>query len=432
MAPVTFASLLKRNAPFRWLWSGQIVSEMGNWFSFIAELSLARAMSGTAWAATGVTVSRLLPFCVLGPVAGAIADRYPRRAILIGADVARAVVSLGFFLVTTPERMWIAYLCCAVMAALTAFFDAAKNASLPNLARAEELLPATALMHATRFLQMTLGAALGGVTSDALGYKVAFAVNAVSFLVSAACVARIPEEKLHAEGHAGVERTRSPRVLAADLAAAFSLVRRSPLILGIVLLNFGWALGGGMISVIHDRFGGVIFAAPGRSGDRGVAVLYAAAGAGLWLGMVASRRVGVWVGRRERIGPFIGWATAAAAVVFAASGLMPNLWLMALLIAVNRLLLGVEFAIQETVLMNALPDAMRGKVFTIDRSIEVAVMAISAGIGGVLFAVLPPPAVPLIAGLLMVVPGIGWLLALGRGALFVPRGALGASAPAGD
>jgi MFS family permease len=432
MASVTFAALLRRNPRFRWLWLGQIVSEMGNWFNFIAELSLARALSGTVWAASGITIARLLPFCLLGPIAGAIADRFPRRTLLIGADLARAVVALGFFLVTTPDRMWLAYLCSALLAALTAFFEAAKNAALPNLARNEELLPATALMHATRFLQMTIGAALGGLASDAFGYRFAFAINAVSFVVSALCVAKIPEEALHADRASTEQPTaRSPRVLAADIREAFALVRASPLVLGIVLLDVGWALGGGMISVIHDRFGGVVFAEPGRSGDRGVATLYAAAGAGLWLGMIASRRVGLWAGSRDRIGPFIGWTTAAAGLLFAASGLMPTLWLMALVVALNRLLLSTEFAIQETVLMNALPDAMRGKVFTIDRSLEVAVMALSALLGGVLFSIFPAPIVTVAAGLLMVVPGVAWLLALGRGRLLVPRGALGVST-AGD
>ena len=115
-------------------------------------------------------------------------------------------------------------------------------------------------------------------------------------------------------------RPRSPRVLVGDLREALAFVRASPLVLGIVLLNVGWALGGGMISIIHDRFGGIIFAEPGRSGDRGVAILYTAAGAGLWLGMILSRRVGLWVGSRQRIGLFIGWTTATAGVLFAASG----------------------------------------------------------------------------------------------------------------
>jgi len=279
-------------------------------------------------------------------------------------------------------------------------------------------------MHATRFLQMTVGALLGGLASDAFGYRAAFALNAFSFVASAVFVATIPAGALVAGDRQGAQPPRSVASLAADLGEAFAFIRRNRLVLGLVALNVGWALGGGMITLIADRFGGLVFAADGHSGDRGVAILYAAAGAGLCLGMVAARRVGPWVGSRERLAPYIGWSIAAAGALFAVGGLMPGIWLMAAVWVLNRCVLSAEFAVQETVLMNALPDALRGKVFTIDRSLEVAVMALSAVLGGWLFGVLPPAAVAVIAGVLMALPGVVWLVVAGRGGVLVPRAAL--------
>lgn len=424
MSTVTFSRLLRTNARFRNLWGGQVVSELGTWFNFIAELGLVRALSGSAWAASLVVVAHLLPFCLIGPFAGAIADRFSRRWLMISADLARAVIALGFLFVTTPERLWIAYVCAAAISSLTAFFEGAKNAAMPNLARGDELLPANALMHATRFLQMTLGAVLGGWASYAFGYQTAFGLNAVSFVVSALFIARIPARAL-ASAAADAGGPRTFRGLAADLAEAFAFIRATPVVLGIVALNFGWALGGGMNQVIADRFGGIVFAEPGTSGDWGVGLLNAASGLGLMLGMVVARQVGSWVGARERVGPFMGWAVLVSGLIASFSGLMPSIWLMALLFVANRVILSAEYAVQETVLMTSLPDHLRGKVFTIDRSVELATMALSALIAGALFETIPAEAVPAIGGILMAVPGLVWLVAIQQGRLRVSRAALG-------
>ena len=425
MAPVTFSGLLRRNPRFRNLWAGQVISELGNWFNFIAELGLARSLSGSPWAATGIMVAHLVPFCVLGPIAGAVADKFSRRTLMIAADLARAAVAIGFVFVTKPELLPLAYVCAAIISALGAFFEAAKNAAMPNLAKGDELLTANSLMHATRFLQMTVGALLGGLASDAFGYQAAFALNAVSFIASAIFVWRIPAGALAEQDVAESERSgnRSARVLVSDLRDAFVFVRDNRLVFGLVALNVGWALGGGMMTLIADRFGGRVFAFEGRA-DLGVSILYAAAGFGLCLGMVLARRIGPWINARGRLAAYIGWSIAAAGLLFSFSSLMPSIWLMAAIWVLNRSVLSAEFAVQETVLMNALPDSLRGKVFTIDRSLEVATMSISAIVGGWLFGVMSPQGVVVVSGVLMALPGFVWLAAVMRGRLIVPRAAL--------
>ena len=74
MPTVTYAHLLRSNVPFRRLWLGQVVSELGTWFAFIAELGLVRALSGTALSASLIVAAHFLPYCIVGPFAGAIAD----------------------------------------------------------------------------------------------------------------------------------------------------------------------------------------------------------------------------------------------------------------------------------------------------------------------------------------------------------------------
>src|SRR5436190_6890157 len=197
MSTITYTQLLRGNRSFRRLWSGQVVSELGNWFNFIAALGLVRAVSVAAPEATAtMLVARLAPFALFAPLAGAFVDRWSRRTVMIVSDTARAVVALGFLLVGGVEDLWLAYTCSVVATLLAAFFEAAKNAATPNITGDQGLLAGNALMFSSRFLLMSLGAALGGWASGRFGYKSAFIINAVSFLVSAYSIWLIPSEKM--------------------------------------------------------------------------------------------------------------------------------------------------------------------------------------------------------------------------------------------
>ena len=160
---LTYSQLLKTNRNFRNLLWGQFVSEMGNWFNFIAGLGLVRVVSDASPTAAGILFAcRLLPFAVFSPIAGTFVDRFSRRNVMIFSDLSRVFVALAFLLVNSAENLWIAYLAMALLSTFGAFFEGAKNAATPNLTGKEGLLAGTALMFSTRFLLMAIGSALGG------------------------------------------------------------------------------------------------------------------------------------------------------------------------------------------------------------------------------------------------------------------------------
>ena len=146
-----------------------------------------------AGATTIILVARLVPFTLFAPLAGAFVDRWSRRTVMIVTDLARAVVALSLLLVHTPEDLWIAYACTILLSLFGAFFEAAKNAAVPNITGDSDLLAGNALMFSSRFLLMSFGAALGGWTASHFGYQAAFIVNSLSFLVSAYSVWLIPD-----------------------------------------------------------------------------------------------------------------------------------------------------------------------------------------------------------------------------------------------
>jgi MFS family permease len=467
MLSVSYSQLLKQNRNFRRLWTGQMISELGTWFSFVAELGLVRLLSGSPMATTALLVARLLPFLLVAPLAGVLVDRRSRKNIMIAADLLRGVVALGYVAAAPLGAVWLVIVLSALNSSLTIFFEGAKNAAMPNMVTPRELLTANVMMFSTRFLQFTLGAALGGVTAAQFGYDTAFVVNSLSYVVSALYVWMIPVTAMRkgevasepedvrreawtpvsslssdvdngtisalsaaqatapAMGEVEQARERATARFASDLRGGLAYIWATPFVRGILLVNIGWATGGGMINLIYDRLGGHTFA--GGAADRGdwnVAALFTAGGAGLFFGMLLARRAGVWVAEVRRAGRFIGWALIAQGVFLAMASFMPTLALMAVWIAASRFVLAAEFGVQETLMMRVLPDEYRGRVFTTDRSLELAVMALSTVVGGWMLTRLDPRVVMLISGLLSASPGFAWLLAMRMRRIGVPTQAV--------
>lgn len=413
MNSLTYLQLLRRNRPFRQLWLGQVVSELGNWFNFIAGLGLVRLVSDKAAGATTIMlVSRLVPFTLVAPFAGAFVDRWSRRKVMIATDLARVLIALTLLFVTREEDLWIAYLCTALLSIFGAFFEAAKNAAVPNITGDNDLLAGNALMWSSRFLLMSFGAAMGGWTAVHFGYRAAFIVNSISFLISAYSVWLIPESAINKN-----EALSSPvarperRSYWSDIREGWVYIINHAPVAAILGINILWATGGGAINLISDRLGGLVFAGDrGISGDSAVAALYFAAGLGLFLGMMIARRVGAHVALQGRTVGFIGWGLVVQGILFAGVGLMPSLLWASVMLFLSRAMLGVEFAVQETLLMRLVPDNLRGRVSTTDRASELLLWSFSTALAGWSLRAITPRTLTVVSGLLSGVAGVVWLV----------------------
>ena len=432
MDSLTYVQLLRRNHSFRRLWLGQVVSELGNWFNFIAALGVVRVVSNAdAQVTTLLLISRLVPFTIVSPIAGAFVDRWSRRTVMIVTDVLRVVVALAFLFVRTRDDLWIAYLSTVVLTVLTAFFEAAKNASVPNITGEQDLLAGNALMFSSRFLFMSIGSALGGWTAATVGYEAAFMINAASFLVSAYSVWLVPDADTRQAVTTSSETT--PRKIYSgywtDIREGWAYIVTHGPVATILAANIVWALGGGAINLISDRLGALVFAGEnGLSPDGAVAALYFASGLGLFIGMMIARRVGIYFEVKGRTIGFIGWSLVAQGIVFALTGLMPSLWLACVMFCLSRVILGAEFAVQEALLMRLVPDNLRGRVSTTDRAAELMIWSVSTGIAGWSLNVISSRTLTVISGLLSAVAGVMWLFLFVSGKVRLPRKLSGAVA----
>ena len=424
MDSLTYLQLLRRNRSFRRLWWGQVISELGNWFNFIAGLGLVRMIShGDAGVTTIMLLARLVPFTLFAPLAGAFVDRWSRRMVMITSDLARVAVAIGFLLVRRPEDLWIAYLCTALLAFFGAFFEAAKSAAMPNITGERDLLAGNALMFSSRFLLMSLGAALGGWTAANVGYRAAFIVNAVSFFGSALSVLLIPEQEtkqlaLEKEN----VKTEKRRSYWSDIREGWSYIISHAPVAAILAIDVLWASGGGAINLIMDRLGGIVFVGQrGISGDSAVAALYFAGGLGLFIGMMIARRVGQYFEFLGKTPALIGWGLLLQGFLFALIGVMPNLWFACLFLFLGRILLGAEFGVQDTLLMRLVPDKLRGRVITTDRASEFLTWSLATAIAGWSLRGITPRTLTIISGLLSSVSGAVWLVLFASGKVRLPH-----------
>ena len=192
---MTYRQLLAGNADFRRLWTGQVVSEIGDWLNNIAVLALAIQLAGDGQVGLAIAVyaiARHLPLFLFGPVAGVVVDRADRRRVMIAADILRALLALGFLLADRAHSLAVIYAVGASLFSVSSFFNAAKRATVPNLVRdTGELLAANSLSASTTAATIAVGSALGGIAATFLGRDAVFVLNALTFLASAEMIRRV-------------------------------------------------------------------------------------------------------------------------------------------------------------------------------------------------------------------------------------------------
>jgi MFS family permease len=205
------------------------------------------------------------------------------------------------------------------------------------------------------------------------------------------------------------KRAREPFLT--ELREGFSYALGNHFALTILIMNVIWASGGGAINIIFERIGGVHFAAKeGWNADLAVALLWTATGFGLTAGMLIAHRTSIYLDRKNRNHAFIGWTLVVHGVLFSAAAFMPTLWLFALVVFVSRAIVGVEYAVQETMFQRSLPDFIRGRISTLDRGAELTVFGLmSYGASGLMFYI-SPQELTVISGILSALAGVVWFV----------------------
>jgi MFS family permease len=164
-----FTELLRRNANYRNVWLGQVVSETGDYFNNVAVFSLALETTGSGLVVSLVMLSRAVPAVIAGPLAGVLLDRFDRKRIMIASDLVRFAVALAFILTVSYHGTWLLYLLSALLMFASPFFTSGRAAILPSITSEEELHAANSLTQTTQWATLTAGTMLGGLSAAHFG-----------------------------------------------------------------------------------------------------------------------------------------------------------------------------------------------------------------------------------------------------------------------
>jgi MFS family permease len=198
---VSFSTVL-HNPQFFCLWLAQLVSSFGDWLAMVALFSLiAFRWQGTPYQVSGIILAYLVPVAVLGPLAGVFVDRWNLKRTMVMSDVLRAGIVLLLILATSLSQV---YLLVALLSAVSIFFLPAQSSMIPLLVRKEELLVANALNAQAMNLTKILGPGAAGILVAWAGERACFAIDAATFVFSAAMLAWISAARPPAEAGRGV------------------------------------------------------------------------------------------------------------------------------------------------------------------------------------------------------------------------------------
>jgi MFS family permease len=393
-------TLIRTNRNFRFLWFGQVVSQLGDWFNTVAIFALLFELTGSATAVAVLMVLQVLPVAFVGPAAGVVVDRFDRRRIMIAADLVRGVAVLGLLLVRSPETVWFAYVVTAIQVSASGFFEPARSSTVPMIVERDRLVAANAISTGTWSAMLAIGASLGGLVAATLGRDAAFMINASSFFLSAVFLwqLRIPARPDRIRASAGFT----------GLAEGLAYMRAHTDVARIALVKGGWALVGGALLLL-TVFGDRVFRI-GDSSDAGIGILYGARGIGA---MAGSLIVSVLAARQRNLVRMIAPSYLIAGTCYAAIAIAPTIWFAALAVIAAHIFGSVLWVSSNVLLQMNVPDEFRGRVF----SAELFVLAIVQSVVSYLTATaldifhVSPQVLIAIVGFSLWVPGMYWLTA---------------------
>lgn len=368
-------ALLVRNPDFRRLFLSSVVSLAGDWFSFVAVAGLVTELTGRPGAAAYVYAATVLPVFLASPIAGAVADRFDRRRVLIIADLARVPVALLLCAAAWWGSVPLAVAAIIALGVGASFYDPIASAATPNVVAPEDLASAQSLMGAVWGSMLMVGAGLGGVVAELLGRQAAFVIDAASFLVSAWLVAGIrtplqeaaPADRGLAAGHRGA------------LREVFRFIRATPIVSRLLFAKIGVCSANGIVGLLpafaHARFAGTGIA---------TGLLFAARGFGALIGPLFARGAVGATPTRRAIVLVCGVSTLSYCAVYAVFPLAHAFAVALVLVVLAHMGGGAQWSLSTYGLQRETPDHLRGRVMSIDYGLATLFIGLSSIVAGVL------------------------------------------------
>lgn len=388
-----WALLTTRN--FGLLFSGQVISQIGDSMNKVALLWFVYELTGSAFKMTAIGLLQTIPPLIFGPLIGVYLDRMSKKSVMIGVDLIRTVLVtliplLYAFDTLTLERL---YLLVFTTSIVSTIFGPALASSVPLIVSRPQLTGANALIHATTNIGLLIGPAISGVGIAMVGAQNVLYIDAATFLASALCLMPI----VMREGPRGVPRPAASPGLAQDLLIGFRFIFIQHRTVFLLMLTATlYSLGASAFVFLLPVFATQLLdASPVELGwlwsSLGIGMLAASA----WL---ARRNQGDFRSRLQ----FIAAALAVGAVAVCTLGMLKAPALAAVLIVVFGGSTAVFTPVVWAMLQELTPEPLSGRVFTtFSTGAMASAMAGMAGFGWAADAIGPAASLLGIGAVLM-------------------------------
>ena len=369
-----YLKLIRDNANFRNLWFGQIISLLGDWFNLIASASLVASLTQSGLAVSGLFVIRMIAPFAISPIAGVFVDRYNRKKLLIGSDVTRAIIVIGFLFVREPAHVWILYTLTGLQLGISGFFYPARSAILPDIVSENELGAANALGSSTWSIMLSLGAALGGVVAGRWGIYPSFVIDAATFMLSAFFISRISYTQPISGGSGEM-------VLDAlkEYIDGLNYLIENRNILIVSSLKAANSLATGAFQVIQVYLAESIYKI-GEGGSTSLGLMYAVVGAGTGFGPIWARLVTGDKPSKMRVAIALSFLIGFIGLLMVAP--LPAFSIILLGIFLRGFGGGINWVFSTQLLLTSVPNRYLGRVFSTEFALMTLASAAAAYAGG--------------------------------------------------
>jgi dTMP kinase len=365
---------------FRRLWMSMALSSFGDWLGLLAitatATSLVDGFAAANFALGGVLLFRLLPAIVLGPLAGAFADRFDRRKTMVVVDIIRFGLFASIPIVDNLIWLFVAQF---LIEAFTLFWIPAKEAAVPNMLRRDQLEPANQLSLVTTYgltpvlasivfaLLTTAGGRLSDVIPGVDEVDLALFLNASTFLVAAIVIWNLPS----ISGRRAAGPVEGQETFFSSLKHGFSFAGHTPLVRGLIIGITGAMAAAGVIIATGQAFSHAL-----GGGDAAYGLLFGAVFVGLGSGIAFGPSIARDLSR-ERI---FGIAIVGAGAMVLLMSWTFTLWIALLLVVFMGFFAGIAYLAGFTLLGTEVEDEIRGRTFAIVQSLVRASLILSLAV----------------------------------------------------
>lgn len=367
---------------YRFLASGQLLSSLGDWFLLLAAPYYVLDLTGSAMASGFTLAAGTIPALLLGPLAGALVDRWNRLRVMVTADLVRMMAVSLMLWVDSPDEVWLIYVALVLESSLSQLFNPASAAVLPELVgRGDDLHAANSLSALIVGAIRLVGGPLGGAVYGGLGFTAVVVFDAISYACSALCLSLVRHRRTtgsrstKAGRRTGAGRGQVRR-LVGDIRAGAAQVRHNTWLAALLATGALFQVATSAVNVgLVPYMDQVLHASP-----QIVGLLFGAFGAGLLLGVPLSRAL---IGRLSDRTVLVG-SLMALAVTFAATFNTPVIgWSAVLFLTIGAPM--VCFTITSgTFVARHTPDAVLGRVSATSGFVQAAASLLGMVAGSLL------------------------------------------------